>query len=135
MLTFSYWNHKGLYQTAGDRLNKLIPMEGSVPNPRSTNKNLEKFRKASNCYHDLYNNGLCNRAEEFRNVFSIASSQFKTRRVVFLTNGRSYHTTRFDRRLYEKVEERMNQIVFAAAKEQGFATVADTYPEAAEMLN
>lgn len=133
MLTFSYWNHKGLYQTCGDQLNELIPAEGSVPNPRSTNKNLEKFRKASNCYHDLYNNGLCNRMQEFRNVFGIAASMFKTRRTVFLTNGRTYQATRFERRLYEKVEERMNQIVFAAAREQGFVTAADTYPEALEM--
>ena len=55
----SYWNNKGKYQTLSDKLSGLIPDSGSVKNT-SKNRKLEKYRKACNCYYDLYNNGLCN---------------------------------------------------------------------------
>lgn len=114
MLKQSYWNKQGTFQNAVDQLNLLIPAEGSVDKPRSTNRCLEKFRKASNCYHDLYNNGLINRASEFRKVFGIRSS--------------AYHTGRgLDWGLYVAAERVMDDIVLAAAQEQGIAVdVADS---------
>jgi hypothetical protein len=103
----SYWNHSGLHQHLVDPLNELVPISGEVPNKRK-NPALEKFRKASNCYYDLFNNGLCNRAREFYGVFKIASSHYK--RVG------SYGD--YSDRLYELVEEKMDEIIFAAAQEQ-----------------
>ena len=44
----TYWNNKGKYQNLSDKLEKLIPAQGSVLNPEK-NPALEKFRKASNC--------------------------------------------------------------------------------------
>jgi len=67
----TYWENKGLYQAEADALEKLLPIFGEVPDNKMANKYLEKFRKAVNCYYDLYNNGLCNRAREFSTVFRI----------------------------------------------------------------
>ena len=103
-----YWNKSGKHELLAQQLQKLIPWEGSVPEPRK-NKALEKFRKACNCYYDLYNNGLCNRVSEFRSVFGIASSTYKE-------PWRGYG--RYSEALYRKTEEAMDLIVLAAAKEQ-----------------
>jgi len=105
MIKETYWNHNGKYQKLADALNELIPVEGSVKNPRK-NKALEKFRKASNCYYDLYNNGLWNRAREFAAIFKIRSSDYKI------------YNHDFSDRLYELTEEAMDEIVFHAWIEQ-----------------
>jgi hypothetical protein len=67
----TYWNNKGTYQNIADALQGLIPALGEVPEGKTTNKALERFRRAQNCYYDLYNNGLCNRAREFSTLFRI----------------------------------------------------------------
>jgi len=103
----TYWNHSGKHEHLADELRKLIPLEGSVANPRK-NPALEKFRKASNCYYDLYNNGLCNRAREFYGVFGIASSHYRL--------GGPY--SRFSDHLYAQVEAKMDEIIEAAMAEQ-----------------
>lgn len=106
MRTDTYWNHKGTHQAKADELRKRVPASGSVDSPRK-NKALEKFRKASNCYYDLYNNGLCNRVQEFRQVFGISSSHFK------YGFGKYFHN------MYDIVEEKLDAIIEEAAKEQG----------------
>jgi hypothetical protein len=113
MMSTSYWNGTGLYNATSDQLHKLIPTEGSVANPRK-NAALERFRKASNCYYDLYNNGLCNRAAEFRKVFGIQPSRYKI----------GYGD--YSDHLYLQVEMCMNEIIMAAAREQGIALVVST---------
>lgn len=100
-----YWNNNGKYQEFVDELQALVPAQGEVPNKRK-NKALEKFRKASNCYYDLFNNGLCNRAREFYHVFGIASGHYKI--------GRWDHSNR----LYEDVEPVMDKIIEDAMAEQ-----------------
>jgi len=67
----TYWQEKGTYQTQAEELQALLPTFGEVDKGKTTNKALERFRKAQNCYYDLYNNGLCNRAREFSTVFRI----------------------------------------------------------------
>ena len=67
----TYWNNKGTFQEIADSLQRLIPAIGEVPEGKTTNKALERFRRAQNCYYDLYNNGLCNRAREFSTLFRI----------------------------------------------------------------
>jgi len=114
MLENTYWNHNGTFETTGKQLEALIPTEGSVDRPRK-NPKLEKFRKASNAYYDLYNNGLGNRTQDFRTVFGIASSQHKCKRRAFS----------FTPSLYRMTEEVMDLIIIAAAEEQGIAVVAD----------
>ena len=108
----TYWNRNGKYNDLAEKLQALIPIEGAVENPRK-NKKLEKFRKAVNCYYDLYNNGLCNRASSFAKVFGIPTREYK----LF---GRY---TRYDQSLYIETEEVMDKIVYEAALEQGFVSV------------
>lgn len=104
----TYWNYKGTHQDVIEELNALVPTSGSVPSPRK-NKALEKFRRASNCYYDLYNNGLWNRAAEFRREFGIPSSHYK------YFDGINW---RFTKEMHELVERKMDEIVLAAADEQ-----------------
>lgn len=107
----TYWNSNGKYQAAVNALQALVPEEGSVKNPKK-NKALEKFRIASNCYYDLYNNGLINRAGAFRRVFNIASRHYAE-------PWRGY--CKFNEQLYQRTEEAMDKIVAVAAIEQGLA--------------
>lgn len=110
----TYWNSNGRYQAAIKALEARIPAEGSVDKPRQ-NRALELFRKASNCYYDLYNNGLCNRAREFRAVFGIASGRYG-----------SYREDYSDR-LFDLTESAMDEIIVKAAIEQGLGLlIVDT---------
>lgn len=69
----TFWNNNHPLTPLADRVHELIPLLGEVENPRK-NRRLEKFRKAANCYHDLFNNGLGNRAAEFRQVMGVSGS-------------------------------------------------------------
>lgn len=107
----TYWNNNGKYDKAQEAIAELVPASGGVDNPRGKNKKLEKFRKASNCYYDLYNNGLCNRAAQFAKVFGIASSRYGNYSNGFITQ------------LYNEVELEMDSIIEAAAFEQGLESL------------
>jgi hypothetical protein len=67
----TYWNNEGAYQAIADQLEALIPSQGEVADAKGANKHLDRFRRAMNCYYDLYNNGLCNRAREFSILYRI----------------------------------------------------------------
>jgi hypothetical protein len=103
----TYWNGNGKYQQFVDHLNIMIPVSGSVILP-TKNKKLERYRKANNCYYDLYVNGLCNRARSFARLFGFGSFHYKRK-----------NSSKFEQQLYELTEEKMDEIVLAAAKEQG----------------
>ena len=105
----SYWNGTGTHQALIDSLRALIPVSGSVPHVRR-NRALERFRRASNVYYDIFNNGLCNRSREFYPVFRFGHSYYGWRR-----GGYWEH----DRRFYERLEDTMDQIIMDAAHEQG----------------
>ena len=102
----TYWDNAGKYPSTIAQLQALVPTEGAVGGGVK-NKALEKFRKAVNCYYDLYNNGLCNRAREFAATFGIASSRYGN------------YGSRYGQILYELTEDKMNAIIEAAAEEQG----------------
>lgn len=97
----SYWNGNGTHSELNKKLEALIPTEGPVNDPLK-NKCLEKYRKASNCYYDLFNNGLCNRAAEFRQVFGFGGTSIVKSRYVDVRG----------------LEAKMDEIILAAAKEQ-----------------
>lgn len=111
----TYWNNRGKHQEFADDLRTLVPAEGEVPNKRK-NPALEKFRKASNCYYDLYNNGLFNRAHEFYHVFGIASGNYK-----YLPGAHRM----FMEELYIATEAKMDEIILAAMKEQAVNLLRD----------
>ena len=81
-----------------------------VANPRTKNKNLEKYRQASNAAYDLFNNGLCNRKPLFKKIFG------------FAPNTR-YASSVSWKQWEERVEEIFTPIMIAAAKEQGVQNV------------
>lgn len=101
----TYWNSNGRYQELADQLQALIPVQGAVRDAKR-NPALEKYRRAVNCYYDLYNNGLCNRVAEFRKVFGIASSNFK------------FGFGEYSSTMYDLVEAATDAIILAAAEEQ-----------------
>ena len=100
--TNTYWNGKGRYQETANLLMQLIPFTGEVSTPK-----LETFRKAVNCYYDLYNNGLWNRAKEFVTIFGFDP---------FVES--SDPDDILDQELVELTEDKMNVFVILAAKEQ-----------------
>lgn len=101
-----YWNSTGCYQKAYETLHRLLPETGSVTG--SENLELERLRVASNCYYDLYNNGLANREDEFRDVFGFLPD-------VATGDDENGHSTKRNKQL----ERAMDEIVRAAADEQG----------------
>jgi hypothetical protein len=101
MAQASYWNNNGTYEAFATKLRELVPVEGPITAPKS--RALEKFRKASNCYYDLFNNGLCNRAVEFRQVFGFGGT------VIV----KSHYTD------VSGLERKMDEIILKAALEQG----------------
>lgn len=114
----TYWNSTGKYQEFVDGLNHLVPAEGVVKNSRK-NRALEKFRKASNCYYDLYNNGLDNRLGEVNRVMGIAPTKYRYSVDKFAKNGRYLHQQHyFTEEFYDIIESKMDEIIIAAAIEQ-----------------
>lgn len=101
----TYWCNKGEHQETNEALRKFIPMSGEVDNAEN-NPLLEQFRLASNCYYDLYNNGLCNRADEFREIFGF--------------DGPEYGDD-LTKEIVDQVEAALNRIIISAAKEQNIA--------------
>jgi len=113
----TYWNNNGKHQAIVGQLNKLIPDSGECP---KTAPKLEIFRQAANCYHDFYNNALCNRVDEFKEVFGFIPDGFfysfddDFRRVI---DG-------FDRERFFSVENesllesKIDSIILEAATEQ-----------------
>jgi len=101
----TYWNEKGTYCQLNVELEKLIPAIGPVDKP-SKNKALERYRKASNAYYDIFNNGGGNRPGAIRAFFGFGMSSMKC--------GGDYNWNL----IHHIVEPIMDQIILAAAKEQ-----------------
>jgi len=103
-----YWNETGFHQRKLMKLHTIIPDAGPVQRA-ANNPALEKLRKAINCYHDLYNNALINRAQSFAAVFGFRSTDY-----VYLMNGHRV----FSQTFYKLVEEKMDTMIMAAWLEQ-----------------
>ena len=100
----TYWNRKGTHQNLVKQLNELVPAMGEIQGKQ--NKALEKFRKASNAYYDIFNNGGCNRAAEIRGIFKFGMTTMRT--------GKTFNWNA----IHERVEPIMDKIILAAAAEQ-----------------
>ena len=103
------WGVNSGFETIREQLNELIPLEGACENPRSTNKHLDKFRRAQNAAYDLFNNGLCNKRGLFKQLFGFAPTQ---RDANYATRMQWSHWE-------DRVEEILTPIIRAAALEQG----------------
>lgn len=49
-----------------DQLNERVPLSGPCEKKYTKNKKLDRFRRAQNVIHDIFNNGLCNRGKELK---------------------------------------------------------------------
>ena len=109
----TYWNSKGTHQALVDKLDKIVPAMGEIKG--SKNRELERFRKASNAYYDIFNNGGMNRGRSIGKFFEGAMFYLRERQR-FSHSGRSIWD-----RIHMITEPKMDEIILAAAKEQGFA--------------
>lgn len=108
----TYWNSKGTYQNLVEQLNKLVPVMGEIKG--SKNRQLERFRKASNAYYDIFNNGGGNRPGSIRGFFGFGMTSMSEVYRDAYGNRRSYRWNA----IHEIVEPKMDEIILAAAKEQ-----------------
>ena len=106
-LFMSSWAVNEGFSSLYDKLIALVPFEGKIPQGRSKNKYLERFRVASNLLYDLFNNGLMNRRSHFHQFFKVS---------VYCRGG--IGDAQFQR-LDEKLEPVLTQIMQDAAREQG----------------
>ena len=70
-MTDCYWYQKGKYQQLAEALQSRIPMQGEIAN-KDENPCLEEYRKVSNQYYDLFNNGLHNQPYHFKRRFGVS---------------------------------------------------------------
>jgi len=112
----TYWNNLGTHQALVEKLNLLIPAQGEIKG--SKNRNLDRFRKASNAYYDIFNNGGMNRGRAISSFFS--SDVIFHLRQTHRTRG--YFNADMERNMWNRihniVEPKMDAIVLAAAREQ-----------------
>jgi hypothetical protein len=114
-----YWEQQKLFSNSWglnsgftkvvDQLNELLPMSGACENPRSKNKNLDKFRRAQNAAYDLFNNGLWNKRGLFKQIYGWAPG----------TRDCDHASSRQWSYWEDRVEEVLTPIIIAAAREQG----------------
>ncbi len=100
----NYCDGTGTYEELGKKLDELIPVSGSVENPKK-NPKLERYRKMCNAYSDLSRNGGGNSCRRTAYFFP------KT-----ITLARE---NRWDE-IYEITEPIMDKAILLAAKEAGF---------------
>lgn len=103
----TYWAGKGKHETEHSAVAKLIPPMDEVPNA-DRNPALEQYRVATNCYYDLYNNGLGNRNKEFIEIFGDFDGQ--------IDDEDPLHE--LTQEIIDGVENKMNEIILAAYAEQ-----------------
>lgn len=105
----NYWSGTGTYEELGKKLDELIPVSGSVENPKE-NPKLERYRKMCNAYFDLFCNGggnPCRRtAYFFPKTITLARTAF-----VYENNWNE---------CYLITEPIMDKAILLAAKEAGF---------------
>ena len=108
MFTCSWGVNSG-FKHLQDELDCLVPFQGMCENPRTKNKNLEKYRQASNAAYDLFNNGLCNYQRLFKDIYGWSVGYRET----------SYANRMTWSHWEDRVEEVLTPIILEAAKEQG----------------
>lgn len=111
--TNNYWNGNGRFQTLVAKLQARIPLSGPIEDVKA-NPKLEKFRRASKVYYDVFNNGLCNRGREFRPIFGFAAGDYRLPRD---SRHQIQGQIDFDR-IVEPMDKVMDRIVIEAAAEQ-----------------
>ena len=95
-----------------DQLDDLIPYCGACEFPRSKNKALDKYRRATNALDDFFHNELRRDRGAFVRIFGDAP----------YVGGCKYFSSVGWRQWEELIEPQFRQIIVDAAKEQGILT-------------
>uniref|UniRef100_A0AAU8HY73 Uncharacterized protein n=1 Tax=Rhizobium phage LG08 TaxID=3129229 RepID=A0AAU8HY73_9CAUD len=77
----SFWNGNHKLSKVVHALDDLVDNKADFETGEikgSKNKHLNNFRKASNAYYDIFNNGGMNRARLINSIFGLSSSRVKT---------------------------------------------------------
>lgn len=91
-----------------DQLHERVPLVGRCEKYQTKNKHLDRFRRAQNVIHDIFNNGLMNRGRELK-VLKLTKNDL----------GLSYNMDRNDWDRTEKtIEPKFREIVMDAVLEQ-----------------
>ena len=105
-----------------DQLQDLVPFEGACESPRSKNKALDKYRRATNCVYDFFNNGLMNRRSQFVKMFGDAP---------YIESFRVFSSVSWEQ-WEDFIAPKYKAIILDAAKEQGIQsepTYLDLYAD------
>lgn len=108
----NYWNKSGRFEKLYIKLQALIPSQGKVEN-HENNPCLDLFRRAANCYYDLFNNGLCNRSKEFYQIFGFSPLKLFPQAWGSIS-GIDFNEVMRDGRL----DRHMDKLIYSAAIEQ-----------------
>ncbi len=108
----TYWDKTGTHQATYNQLWKLIPSSGPVEKGRPA---LERLRKATNAYYDIFNNGGWNRRHSITSIFGSGTMNL-------------VHNRRWDA-VHSRIEPIMDQIIEAAHAEEWGAPCVDFDPE------
>ena len=92
-----------------DQLQNLVPLQGACEFPRSKNKALDKYRRATNCVYDFFNNGLMNRRTQFVRMFGDAP---------YYSSFGSFSSVSWNQ-WEDFIAPQFRQIIMDAAQEQG----------------
>ena len=113
----TYWASNGMHQQQLNILTAMVPSEGPVANARKR-PHTERFRKAMNCYYDLYNNGLGNRAREFSRIYKMNLGIWRRP-----AKPGCYAMYQFDKAFYDVVDRKMDEFIRAALMENGIINI------------
>lgn len=104
----TYWNRTRKQSALAEKVQKLIPSDGSCP---ANKPDLERLRKAANAYYDALNNG---RYTNFRNIFGVGGKAYvEAYNRIFMKAYRSPEMLA----VLEKVESKLDTLVADAAVE------------------
>ena len=113
------WGVNSGFESLRDKLNELIPASGRCEKPMSSNKNVEKFRRAQNAAYDFFNNGLCNKRGLFVSIFAENESYYIDKWNIPTMNSFKYFNNDSWDMWEDQIERIFTPIMLAAAKEQG----------------
>lgn len=122
----TYWGGNGLYEATNAKLETLVPTMGEVTEEHVPEgkrfKKLEIFRKASNAYHDLFNNGGGNACRKTAHYFPGCITLVNSGRH---RDGRIINSGVWEE-CYKITEPIMDRIIVMAALEQGIPILSNS---------
>ena len=109
-------------ETVIEKLNEMIPLSGPCEKKYTKNKKLDRFRRAQNVIHDIFNNGLCNRGKELKMFKSPMGGALTSYELGISQNNTDW--VRIERLLEPQYREIVMDAVLEQFGRQGYLDVA-----------